>query len=158
MAYGHVCYFVRCVEPEHPMFGKIKIGKTNDMARRLNGYAAKEGKVDVLGIMIGYTDLEKALLKRFHHLRLQSPNSMSRRHGLTEWCEPAPELLDYIKTHARQYYTLTLAENVISQLEGVAKAGGTTLSELINEVLTLYVSTLEQSPAITLEQPKEAAA
>jgi hypothetical protein len=79
-------YFIRA---RH--MNQIKIGFSEDVHNRLGDLQV--GNADMLELVAvipqEYRGLEKALHKRFSHLCT---------HG--EWHEPAPDLIDYIKTHA----------------------------------------------------------
>lgn len=147
MTYGHVCYFVLCIDPGHPMFGKIKIGKTSDITKRLGQYSRGECKVELLGTIPGYADLEKSLLKRFSHLRIKSPLAWNGRHGLTEWCEPDSELVDFIQSQSCETVTINLPISLLTRLKTITDTGDVSLSELIGEVMSLYASTCEPAEA-----------
>lgn len=74
-------YFIRSGEG-----GPIKIGHARDPYTRLmNLRTASPEPVTYLGHVAGGIDEERALHKRFGHLRIRG-----------EWFLPAPELLDFI--------------------------------------------------------------
>lgn len=77
-------YFIQAVNG-----GPIKIGKSKDVETRLSQiqYANDMGKLEVLGVVDGYTETERFLHHIFADYRIDP-----RR----EWFEPAQPLLDFI--------------------------------------------------------------
>lgn len=79
---GHVVYFVRA-----GVNGRIKIGTTSSIARRIEGLNSHNPEpVELLATVRGDRRLEQALHEKFAAYRLHH-----------EWFEPAPELLTYIE-------------------------------------------------------------
>ncbi len=101
MAKEHLVYFVQRGD------NAIKIGKSVDLAARMWFLERDFGKLKILGVVDGYTELERTLHQTFcAHLLEVQPTYISREKRLTEsheWFQSAPELMDYIRTHARPY-------------------------------------------------------
>jgi hypothetical protein len=78
---GRIVYFIQGIKG-----GPIKIGVTNDVARRLS--ALQNGAPDKLVVLLtaeGDREVEEEVHRKFSHLRLRG-----------EWFEPAQELLQFI--------------------------------------------------------------
>lgn len=84
--------------------GAIKIGSSRNAQRRVLslGNAAHED-ISLLGVMSGGTADEFTLHKKFAAHRIRR-----------EWFHPAPELLDFIKSHARPLESFPAAMRVES--------------------------------------------
>lgn len=82
-------YFIRAVDG-----GPIKIGKALDVVTRLVQHRNDTGKdLVALGVMDGYTELEKELHGRFSRYRIKR----------SEWFEPAQPIFDFIAVHAAPF-------------------------------------------------------
>lgn len=84
-----IVYFVRRAN------GDIKIGTTSQYHARMRTLVRAHGALEVLGVMAGGSQTEKALHSRFAVLRRQHLSN-SGRPSLVEWFAPAPELMDFI--------------------------------------------------------------
>lgn len=72
-------------------YGPIKIGKSTDVARRLQELGSKtDQSLTVLGVMEGYTEEEEALHQKFAKFRLKG-----------ELFKPVPEILLFISGHTK---------------------------------------------------------
>lgn len=135
-------YFIQAVDG-----GPIKIGKALDVHTRLSQHRRDTGKdLVVLGILDGYTELEKELHGQFSGFRV---------HG--EWFEPAQPILDLITTQTIPFDRVQSRSNHLgytkpptsvigftdkdSLIEDARKmAGWVPLSEVIRRLLKMWVN------------------
>lgn len=82
-------YFLRHIET-----GLIKIGKTRDKATRFYYLTRQYGKLELLGLLPGYTRQEAELHQLFNKLNVRGVLAGQ------EWFSPADELMSYIETNA----------------------------------------------------------
>jgi hypothetical protein len=88
LLFGDIVYFVQCNGADGP----IKIGWTRGLRGRLKELRiANPYRLTVLGALKGRATQEAQIQARFKHLRVAG-----------EWFTPAPELLAFIREHARK--------------------------------------------------------
>ena len=93
-------YFLR-----HPETGLIKIGKTKDKNMRLSQLQAQYGDLELLGLMAGYTDMERELHMQFSHLNDRDVL------GGREWFRPDSELTRFINKETSLNLPLPIFED-----------------------------------------------
>lgn len=96
---GDIVYFVQSVSG-----GPIKIGYTskNPLSRLQSLQTANPEILQLLGVQFGDTKLESDLWYRFRHAHIKAASNASfkRYSRSSEWFNPVPELLDYIRENA----------------------------------------------------------
>lgn len=114
--------------------GSIKIGTTIRLSHRLRQLAAAHGPgLEVLAVLDGSFEVERALHDRFAHLR---------REG--EWFEPGPDLTAFIAAEGRPWKKsddeslgspVKLDACLLTKVGYVAAALGQTPAEYIEEIV-----------------------
>jgi hypothetical protein len=78
--------------------GPIKIGQTVRLSTRIKQHAVDRGAtMRLLGVMDGGRAVEQSIHLMFSHLRV------NQRSAVSEWFEPAPELIAFIESNSRPW-------------------------------------------------------
>jgi hypothetical protein len=121
-------YFLRSADGS-----RIKIGTTMSMAQRLKQLVAEHGEgLEVLAVIDGSQPEEKALHRRFSHLR-----------RVGEWFEPGNDLIGFIvsdgkpwdKDGERDDVTVKLDRLLASMARNVASKEGISVAQLLSEIV-----------------------
>ena len=125
--------------------GPIKIGTTIRLSQRLKQLVAEHGDgLEVLAIVDGSYDEEKALHRRFGHLRT-----------VGEWFEPGDDLTGFIVSDGRPWDgrddqplgpTVRFEADLVSMAKYLAALRGTPVAKLVSDLLR---------PALEKEMAKE---
>lgn len=86
---------------QHEESGPIKIGSSAHLSARLKHHEKTKGIAAILGVHDGDRTVERAVHRRFAHLKIAKIRRMVGKNSL-ELFQPAPELLVYIADNCRQ--------------------------------------------------------
>lgn len=92
---GSIVYFAQRAD------GDIKIGWTDNVHNRIPALRSKHGALNLLGVIDGGRDVEKALHTRFAEYRRPTGKHNGLLAIYNEWFSPAKALTDFIEAEAR---------------------------------------------------------